>query len=124
SDGTGLRHESHSCAYWLQVRCRRGDRARIRRQRRKASPQRRRSPRLIINCSAEFRSLVCPVTALEAASATILGCAWFNKRDRMISLFGKNEPEPTLLERLKKSVSKTKAVLSEAVDTVFLGERK
>src|SRR5882672_4868947 len=42
----------------------------------------------------------------------------------MISLFGKNEPEPTLLERLKKSVSKTKAVLSEAVDTVFLGERK
>lgn len=41
----------------------------------------------------------------------------------MISLFGKNEPEPTLLERLKKSVSKTKAVLSEAVDTVFLGER-
>jgi fused signal recognition particle receptor len=42
----------------------------------------------------------------------------------MISLFGKNEPEPTLLERLKKSVSKTKAALSEAVDTVFLGERK
>jgi len=42
----------------------------------------------------------------------------------MISLFGKNEPEPTLLERLKNSVSKTKAALSEAVDTVFLGERK
>lgn len=42
----------------------------------------------------------------------------------MISLFGKNEPEPTLLERLKKSVSKTKAALTEAVDTVFLGERK
>ncbi|HKV63823.1 MAG TPA: signal recognition particle-docking protein FtsY [Candidatus Acidoferrum sp.] len=42
----------------------------------------------------------------------------------MISLFGKNEPEPTLLERLKKSVSKTKAALSEAVDNVFLGERK
>src|SRR5258708_38997331 len=42
----------------------------------------------------------------------------------MISLFGKNEPEPTLLERLKKSVSKTKAALSETVDTVFLGERK
>ncbi|HUC54843.1 MAG TPA: signal recognition particle-docking protein FtsY [Candidatus Cybelea sp.] len=41
----------------------------------------------------------------------------------MISLFGKNEPEPTLLERLKKSVSKTKAALSEAVDTVFLGGR-
>jgi fused signal recognition particle receptor len=42
----------------------------------------------------------------------------------MISLFGKNEPEPTLLEKLKASVSKTKAVLSETVDTIFLGERK
>ena len=40
----------------------------------------------------------------------------------MITLFGK--PEPTLAERLRASVSKTKAVLSEAVDTVFLGERK
>src|SRR6267378_2694764 len=42
----------------------------------------------------------------------------------MISLFGKNEPEPTLLERLKQSVSKTKAALSETVDTIFLGDRK
>src|SRR5436309_15958825 len=42
----------------------------------------------------------------------------------MISLFGKNEPEPTLLERLKKSVSKTKAALSETVDTILLGERR
>ncbi|HEY1924375.1 MAG TPA: signal recognition particle-docking protein FtsY [Candidatus Acidoferrum sp.] len=42
----------------------------------------------------------------------------------MISLFGKNEPEPTLLEKLKASVSKTKAALSETVDTIFLGERK
>jgi fused signal recognition particle receptor len=41
----------------------------------------------------------------------------------MISLFGKNEPEPTFLEKLKKSVSKTKAALSETVDTIFLGER-
>jgi len=40
----------------------------------------------------------------------------------MITLFGK--PEPTLAERLKASVSKTKAALSEAVDTVFLGERQ
>ena len=39
----------------------------------------------------------------------------------MISLFGK--PEPSLAERLKASVSKTKAVLAEAVDNVFLGER-
>jgi len=42
----------------------------------------------------------------------------------MISLFGKNEPEPTFLEKLKKSVSKTKTALSETVDTIFLGERK
>ncbi len=40
----------------------------------------------------------------------------------MISLFGK--PEPTLTERLKASVGKTKAALSETVDTIFLGERK
>ena len=42
----------------------------------------------------------------------------------MISLFGKNEPEPTFLDKLKKSVSKTKAALSETVDTIFLGARK
>jgi len=40
----------------------------------------------------------------------------------MISLFGK--PEPTLLERLKTSVSKTKTALSETVDNVFLGEKQ
>jgi fused signal recognition particle receptor len=40
----------------------------------------------------------------------------------MITLFGK--PEPTLAEKLKASVSKTKAVLSETVDTIFLGEKK
>src|SRR6202158_5510948 len=40
----------------------------------------------------------------------------------MISLFGK--PEPTLAERLKASVSKTQAALSETVDTIFLGEKK
>ena len=42
----------------------------------------------------------------------------------MISLFGKNEPEPTLLEKLKASVTKTKAVLSETVDSIFQGEKK
>jgi len=40
----------------------------------------------------------------------------------MITLFGK--PEATLAERLKASVSKTKAALSETVDTIFLGEKK
>jgi fused signal recognition particle receptor len=40
----------------------------------------------------------------------------------MISLFGK--PEPTLLERLKTSVSKTKSALSETVDNIFLGEKQ
>jgi fused signal recognition particle receptor len=42
----------------------------------------------------------------------------------MISLFGKNEPEPTLLEKLKASVTKTKVALSETVDTIFQGGRK
>src|ERR1700685_4604531 len=40
----------------------------------------------------------------------------------MISLVG--QPEPALAERLKASVSKTKAALSETVDAIFLGERK
>ncbi len=40
----------------------------------------------------------------------------------MITLFGK--PEPSLAERLKASVSKTKAALSETVDTIFLGDKK
>ena len=40
----------------------------------------------------------------------------------MISLFG--PPEPTLLDKLKTSVSKTKTVLSETVDTIFQGERQ
>jgi fused signal recognition particle receptor len=46
-------------------------------------------------------------------------------RHSMISLFGKPEKtEPSLLERLKASVSKTKAALSETVDNIFLGERR
>jgi fused signal recognition particle receptor len=40
----------------------------------------------------------------------------------MITLFGK--PEPTLAERLKESVSKTKAALSQTVDAIFLGGTK
>jgi fused signal recognition particle receptor len=40
----------------------------------------------------------------------------------MISLFG--PPEPTLLDKLKTSVNKTKSVLSETVDTIFQGERR
>jgi len=45
----------------------------------------------------------------------------------MFSLFGKKDrtekTEPSLLERLKASVTKTKAALSETVDSIFLGER-
>ena len=40
----------------------------------------------------------------------------------MISLFG--PPEPTLLEKLKTSVSKTRGALSKTVDTIFQGQRK
>jgi fused signal recognition particle receptor len=49
----------------------------------------------------------------------------------MISLFGKKDKdvekekaEPSFLDRLKASVSKTKAALSETVDNIFLGEKK
>src|SRR5712692_7301836 len=46
----------------------------------------------------------------------------------MISLFGKSEKaekaEPSLLERLKASVTKTKAALAETVDNIFLGEKQ
>ena len=42
----------------------------------------------------------------------------------MLSLFGKNEPEPTLLEKLKNSVSKTRIALADTVDNIFLGGRK
>lgn len=48
-------------------------------------------------------------------------------RQTMFSLFGKKDrtekTEPSLLERLKASVTKTKAALSETVDSIFLGER-
>jgi fused signal recognition particle receptor len=48
-----------------------------------------------------------------------------NAPNLMISLFGKPEKvEPSLLERLKASVSKTKAALSESVENIFLGERQ
>jgi fused signal recognition particle receptor len=40
----------------------------------------------------------------------------------MITLFG--PPEPTLLERLKDSVSKTKSQLAEHVETLLSGERQ
>jgi fused signal recognition particle receptor len=46
----------------------------------------------------------------------------------MISLFGKPEKiekaEPSLLDRLKASVSKTKTALSETVENIFLGEKQ
>ena len=42
----------------------------------------------------------------------------------MITLFGKEEREPTLLDRLKQSVSKTRAALSATVDDIFRGERR
>src|SRR5712691_6332142 len=40
----------------------------------------------------------------------------------MITLFGK--PEPSLLERLKQSVGKTRSELSARVEEIFKGEKK
>jgi len=43
----------------------------------------------------------------------------------MISLFGKPEKaEPSFLDKLKASVTMTKAALSETVDNIFLGEKQ
>jgi signal recognition particle GTPase len=46
----------------------------------------------------------------------------------MISLFRKPEKaetaEPSLLERLKASVAKTKTALAQTVDNIFLGEKQ
>jgi fused signal recognition particle receptor len=43
----------------------------------------------------------------------------------MISLFGKTEKvEPSFLDKLKASVTKTKAALAETVDNIFLGEKQ
>src|SRR5881396_3738711 len=46
-------------------------------------------------------------------------------RMHMISLFGKEEKkEPSLLDRLKQSVGKTRTALSATVDDIFRGERR
>ena len=43
----------------------------------------------------------------------------------MISLFGKPEKiEPSFLDKLKASVTKTKTALSETVDNIFLGQKQ
>ena len=41
----------------------------------------------------------------------------------MISLFGNDKPEPTLLERLKQSVTKTKTELAARVEQLLTGDR-
>jgi fused signal recognition particle receptor len=72
---------------------------------------------------ARLRSLLARATIQQVrASATISTRATNVALNRMISLFG--PPEPTLLDKLKTSVSKTKSVLSETVDTIFQGERR
>src|SRR5258708_6242451 len=58
---------------------------------------------------------------LSRSSVTLLFALGIRAK-LMITLFGK--PEPTLAEKLKASVSKTKAVLSDTVDSIFLGEKK
>jgi fused signal recognition particle receptor len=42
----------------------------------------------------------------------------------MITLFGNNEPPPSLLERLKKSVGKTRSEIAARVEGIFAGDRK
>src|ERR1700688_2837764 len=42
----------------------------------------------------------------------------------MITLFGNNDPPPSLLERLKKSVSKTSSEISAHVEGLLAGDRR
>jgi len=42
----------------------------------------------------------------------------------MISLFGSEQPQPSLLERLKRSVSKTRSEIASRVEGLFTGERR
>ena len=43
----------------------------------------------------------------------------------MISLFGKKEePPPSLLERLKQSVSKTRSEIAARVESLFIGGQR
>ena len=46
---------------------------------------------------------------------------WANVANPMISLFGKSEP--TLLERLKESVARTRTELSARVEQILTGDR-
>src|SRR5579883_2069927 len=42
----------------------------------------------------------------------------------MITLFGNNEPPPSLLDRLKKSVAKTHSEIAARVEGIFTGDRR
>ena len=42
----------------------------------------------------------------------------------MITLFGNNDPPPSLLERLKKSVGKTRSEIAARVEGIFAGDRR
>ena len=42
----------------------------------------------------------------------------------MITLFGNNEPPPSLLDRLKKSVGKTRSEIAARVEGIFAGDRR
>jgi fused signal recognition particle receptor len=42
----------------------------------------------------------------------------------MITLFGNNEPPPSLLDRLKKSVGKTRSEIAARVEGMFAGDRR
>ncbi len=42
----------------------------------------------------------------------------------MITLFGNNDPPPSLLDRLKKSVNKTRSEIASRVEGIFAGDRR
>src|SRR5580704_19649404 len=69
------------------------------------------------------RALFSLLISLPTQSVTLFFPAFYRARaSLMITLFGK--PEPTLLERLKESVGKTKEALADTLDTITQGGRQ
>jgi fused signal recognition particle receptor len=60
----------------------------------------------------------------SGASAALLLKSHPRRTAPMISLFGSEEPQPSLLDRLKKSVSKTRSEIASRVEGLFTGGRR
>src|ERR1700730_18956339 len=60
---------------------------------------------------------------LSGASALLLE-SHSGPRLQMITLFGNNDPPPSLLDRFKQSVGKTRSEIAARVEGMFAGDRR